>query len=756
MKKPLLYLLVLLVAVFSTSCTQSSKGTFEVGDKTFLLNGEPFVVKAAEIHYPRIPKEYWEHRIKMSKALGMNTICLYVFWNFHEPEEGKYDFTGQKDIAAFCRMAQENGMYVIVRPGPYVCAEWEMGGLPWWLLKKEDIKLREQDPYYMERVKLFMNEVGKQLADLQISKGGNIIMVQVENEYGSFGIDKPYIAAIRDMVKQAGFTGVPLFQCDWNSNFENNALDDLLWTVNFGTGANIDQQFERLKELRPNTPLMCSEFWSGWFDHWGRKHETRDAGVMVSGIKDMLDRHISFSLYMAHGGTTFGHWGGANSPAYSAMCSSYDYDAPISEAGWVTPKFDSIRNVIRKYVTYDVPEAPAPIPLIEIPSISLTKVADVLALAKEGEPVASPTPLTFEQLNQGYGYVLYSTHFNQPLKGRLEIPGLRDYATIYVDGERVGELNRCFNQYAMEIDIPFNATLDILVENMGRINYGEEIVRNTKGIISPVKINGSEISDWKMYKLPMDRMPALASGEPYVYKNGSPEVAALGNKPVLYEGTFHLSDTGDTFIDMEDWGKGIIFINGINIGRYWYAGPQQTLYIPDVWLNKGENKIVIYEQLNNDRKSSVRTVKTPVLTKLKKITAMEKKNRLMEKTVSPFSVDETMRRIEEIIKSQGGSVFAMFDHGRNASEVGMKLPPNKVIVFGSPKVGTLLMQQDPSISLELPLRISVWEDADGKVWIGSPNLETIASEYGMENSGVIEKMQEAVTNIVSKSIAGSR
>ena len=204
MKKPLLYLLILLVTVFSTSCSQSSKETFEIGDKTFLLNGKPFVVKAAEIHYPRIPKEYWEHRIKMCKALGMNTICLYVFWNFHEPEEGKYDFTGQKDIAAFCRLAQENGMYVIVRPGPYVCAEWEMGGLPWWLLKKKDIKLREQDPYYMERVKLFMNEVGKQLTDLQISKGGNIIMVQVENEYGSFGIDKPYIAEIRDIVKQAG------------------------------------------------------------------------------------------------------------------------------------------------------------------------------------------------------------------------------------------------------------------------------------------------------------------------------------------------------------------------------------------------------------------------------------------------------------------------------------------------------------------------------------------------------------------------
>ena len=208
MKKPLLYLLILVVAVLGSSCSQSSEGTFEVGKNTFLLNGKPFVVKAAEIHYPRIPKEYWEHRIKMCKALGMNTICLYVFWNFHEPEEGRYDFAGQKDIAAFCRLAQENGMYVIVRPGPYVCAEWEMGGLPWWLLKKKDIKLREQDPYYMERVKLFLNEVGKQLADLQISKGGNIIMVQVENEYGAFGIDKPYISEIRDMVKQAGFTGV--------------------------------------------------------------------------------------------------------------------------------------------------------------------------------------------------------------------------------------------------------------------------------------------------------------------------------------------------------------------------------------------------------------------------------------------------------------------------------------------------------------------------------------------------------------------
>lgn len=225
-----------------------------------------------------------------------------------------------------------------------------MGGLPWWLLKKEDIQLRSNDPYFLERTQIFMNEIGKELADLQITKGGNIIMVQVENEYGSYATDKEYIANIRDIVKEAGFTDVPLFQCDWSSNFMNNALDDLLWTINFGTGANIDDQFRKLKEVRPDIPLMCSEFWSGWFDHWGRKHETRDAETMVAGLKDMLDRDISFSLYMTHGGTTFGHWGGANSPSYSAMCSSYDYDAPISEAGWTTPKYFAVRELLSNYL----------------------------------------------------------------------------------------------------------------------------------------------------------------------------------------------------------------------------------------------------------------------------------------------------------------------------------------------------------------------------------------------------------------------
>lgn len=326
-------------------------GTFAVGDKTFLLNGEPFVIKAAEMHYPRIPREYWEHRIQMCKALGMNTICLYIFWNLHEQTPDNFDFIGNNDISTFCRLAEKHGMYVIVRPGPYVCAEWEMGGLPWWLLKKEDVQLRSLDPYYMERVGKFMHQVGLQLADQQITRGGNIIMVQVENEFGSYGTDKPYVSAIRDTVR-ASFSEVLLFQCDWSNNFKRNGLDDLLLTINFGTGKDIDAQFAPLKEVRPNDPLMCSEFWSGWFDHWGRRHQTRSATVMVEGMREMLDKNISFSLYMTHGGTTFGHWGGAsnlggNNPVYSAMCSSYDYDALISEAGWATDKYDSLRQMLR-------------------------------------------------------------------------------------------------------------------------------------------------------------------------------------------------------------------------------------------------------------------------------------------------------------------------------------------------------------------------------------------------------------------------
>ena len=323
-----LALAALLTLSPATGFAAQKPGDFTVGNKTFLLNGQPFIVKAAEVHYPRIPRPYWEHRIQMCKALGMNAVCIYIFWNIHEQREGEFNFTGNNDVAEFCRLAQKNGLYVIVRPGPYVCAEWEMGGLPWWLLKKKDIRLRERDPYFMERVKIFEEKVGEQLKPLTIQNGGPIIMIQVENEYGSYGEDKPYVSEIRDCLRSIYGKELSLFQCDWSSNFEKNGLDDLTWTMNFGTGANIDQQFRRLGELRPNAPKMCSEFWSGWFDKWGARHETRPAKDMVDGMDEMLSKGISFSLYMTHGGTSFGHWAGANSPGFAPDVTSYDYDAP--------------------------------------------------------------------------------------------------------------------------------------------------------------------------------------------------------------------------------------------------------------------------------------------------------------------------------------------------------------------------------------------------------------------------------------------
>lgn len=595
-----------------SSCSQKTTGTFEAGKGTFLLNGDSMVVKAAEIHYPRIPEPYWEQRIESCKALGMNTICLYVFWNLHEQEEGKFDFTGNKDIAKFCRLAQKHGMYVIVRPGPYVCAEWEMGGLPWWLLKKQDVQLRSLDPYYMERVGIFMKEVGKQLADLQITRGGNIIMVQVENEFGSYGTDKPYVSAIRDLVREAGFTDVPLFQCDWSSNFTNNALDDLLWTVNFGTGANIEQQFKKLKELRPETPLMCSEFWSGWFDHWGRKHETRDAATMVSGIKDMLDRNISFSLYMTHGGTTFGWWGGANNPAYSAMCSSYDYDAPISEAGWLTPKYYQLRDLLQQYLPagQTLPEPPEAFPVIKVPAITEWEVAPLFDNLPDPKQTESVKPM--EQFDQGWGSILYRTTLKEDIEGTLHLDEMHDWAQVFADGQLLGRLDRRQGEFTLPLKSPLKkgTQLDILVEAMGRVNFDKSI-HDRKGITEKVEVisdgQATELKGWSVYNLP----PFYEFVSNKNYQKGQ-----VVNGPAYYRATFRLDKTGDTFLDMQTWGKGMVWVNGHAMGRFWEIGPQQTLYMPGCWLKEGENEIIVLD-LKGPAETKVVGLEKPILDMLR-------------------------------------------------------------------------------------------------------------------------------------------
>ena len=586
------------------------KGQFEIGKGTFLLNGEPIVIKAAEMHYTRIPKPYWEHRIQLCKALGMNSICLYVFWNIHEQEMGAFDFEGQNDIAEFCRIAQANDMLVIVRPGPYVCAEWEMGGLPWWLLKKQDIKLRSTDSFYMNRVARFMDELGKELADLQITRGGNIIMVQVENEFGAYGTDKPYVSAIRDQVRASGFNEVPLFQCDWASNFENNGLDDLLWTVNFGTGANIDKQFERLKSVRPDSPLMCSEFWSGWFDHWGRKHETRDATQMVNGLRDMLDRDISFSLYMTHGGTTFGHWGGANSPSYTAMCSSYDYDAPIGEWGNVTPKYHKLRSLMANYLDQGevLSEIPDSIPTMAIDNIKIHEIAPLFEnLPKQ---IRSHEVKPMEEFDQGWGTILYRTTLEEAkTQEELRIDELCDWGQIYLDGELLGYLDRRNGERSITIPAhPAGATLDILVEAMGRVNFGQAI-HDRKGITEKVVVRTrnytKELKDWEVYSY-------LPQHDFVVKNNNFRPFLKKEQMPAYYRGTFNLTERADTFIDLSKWGKGMVWVNGYAIGRFWEIGPQQTLYMPGCWLKEGENEIIVLDLLPSSS-AELKGLKLPIL-----------------------------------------------------------------------------------------------------------------------------------------------
>ncbi len=657
-----LALAALMTLMPATGFAAQKPGTFTTGDKTFLLNGQPFIVKAAEVHYPRIPRPYWEHRIKMCKALGMNAVCIYIFWNIHEQREGQFDFTGNNDVAEFCRLAQKNGLYVIVRPGPYVCAEWEMGGLPWWLLKKKDIRLRERDPYFMERVKIFEEKVGEQLKPLTIQNGGPIIMIQVENEYGSYGEDKPYVSEIRDCLREIykaptaptappsapeGATnaqqqsneapsgavgGAPLlFQCDWSSNFEKNGLDDLTWTMNFGTGANIDQQFRRLGELRPNAPKMCSEFWSGWFDKWGARHETRPAKDMVEGMDEMLSKGISFSLYMTHGGTSFGHWAGANSPGFAPDVTSYDYDAPINEYGLATPKFWELRKMMEKYDANGfplggrkggLPAVPkAPMPIITVPKFELTEFAPFMAAMTK--PV-NGAPKTFEEMDMGWGTMMYSTRLPEITSQSVLTGEFHDFAQVFIDNKYIGKIDRVKNEKSLTIPaVKKGAELIIIVEGMGRINFGRAI-KDFKGIVGNVTLT-TETDDvemvltpkqWMNVAIPDDYQTAVKALD--MVKGVNDQVAAgkvkgsvpalaftqgyegskkLGDimKPGYHRGYFNLKKVGDTFLNFETWGKGQVYVNGHAMGRIWSIGPQQTLYVPGCWLKKGKNEIIVLD-----------------------------------------------------------------------------------------------------------------------------------------------------------------
>lgn len=610
MKKSLFTLFLFLLLVVNT--TGQTKHTFAITEGNFVLDGKPIQIHSGEMHYARIPKPYWRHRLKMMKAMGLNAVATYVFWNYHETAPGVWDFkTGNRDIAEYIKIAQEEGLYVILRPGPYVCAEWEFGGYPWFLQKVPGMVIRGNNSQYLAATKSYFTALYGQVKKLLVSNGGPIIMVQGENEFGSYVAQrkdiplaehKKYSAAVFQQLKDVGFN-VPFFTSDGSWLFEGGALPGALPT------ANGEDDVAKLKEVvnqynGGKGPYMVAEFYPGWLDHWAEEFPKVATESVVKQTQKYLDAGVSFNYYMVHGGTNFGFTSGANYDGNHDIqpdLTTYDYDAPISEAGWATEKYNALRNILQYPKT---PAVPAKIPVITIPNIQLTKAVSLEYLKSKIKPITGDTPLTFEELNQGHGYVWYSKKFKQPISGKLELKGLRDYAIVYVNGIKVAELNRYYKKYDCMIDVPFNATLDIIVENMGRINYGADIINSTKGIISPVIINGQTITgDWNMYSLPMDVVPNLTDAK---------NVAKIG-LPTVYQGTFNLSTTGDTFLDMRDWGKGIIFINGINIGRYWSVGPQQTLYVPGCWLKEGSNEIVIFEQKNDKIQSSVGTMDTPIL-----------------------------------------------------------------------------------------------------------------------------------------------
>ncbi|MTK54631.1 beta-galactosidase family protein [Paludibacter sp.] len=613
MLKKITVLILMVLAGASVGFAQKKSHTFQIANGQFLYDGKAVQIHSGEMHYPRVPKEYWRHRMQMMKAMGLNAVSTCVFWNYHNTAPGVWDFKSEnRDLAQYIKTAQEVGLFVILRPGPYVCAEWEFGGYPWWLQNNKNIAIRNNQPF-LDSCKVYVNKLAEQVRNLQVTHGGPIIMVQVENEFGSYmsqRTDIPreqhrqYYLSVMKMLKDAGFDA-PMFTSDGSWLFDNGAIEGVLPTANGED--NIDNLKKSVDKHYPGGPYMVAEFYPGWIDHWAEPFTHIEPDQTVKQAEKYLQNGISFSFYMIHGGTNFGFTAGANYNEEHAIqpdITSYDYDAPISEAGWATPKYMALRELIKKSVNYPVPEIPARIPVITVPDIKFEKSTNLFDWKKSIKPVYNDTPMSFEQLGQGSGYVLYSKRFTQPLNGKMTIPGIRDYALVYVNGKKVGELNRQNNQFDLEVNIPFNGRLDILVENMGRINYGAEIPNNTKGIISAVKINDFEITgNWEMYKIPMDKTPEIVA-------NATPAKSGL---PAIYSSSFSVDKAGDMFLDMRGWGKGIVFVNGHNLGRYWKVGPQQTLYLPGCWLINGTNQIVIFEQQNDNVPSVVKSVEQPVL-----------------------------------------------------------------------------------------------------------------------------------------------
>jgi beta-galactosidase len=501
-----------------------------------------------------------------------------------------YDFSGNNDIAEFIRIAKEEGLWVVLRPSPYVCAEWEFGGYPWWLLKDRQIQVRSTDMKFMSVYSRYINALAKQLIPLQITHGGNILMIQIENEYGSYSNDKTYLDLNRKIFREAGFDGI-LFTCDGAEKMPDGYLPGYLPAVN---GLEDPAQVKALinKYHNGKGPYYVAEWYPGWFDDWGKKHADVSAEQSAKTLDQLLTAGISVNMYMFHGGTTRGFMNGANmnkDNPYSPQVSSYDYDAPLDEAGNPTEKFYAFRKVIANHLPAGetLPPVPEAKPAIKIPDIALDQYADVFSQLPK--PETADQPLPFEDLDQAYGFVLYRTKIKKG--GLLKLKELRDYAQVYVDGKYLGSLDRRLKQDSMNLTgISPDAVLDLWVENNGRINYGPFLNDNRHGITESVSIDGRNISGWKMYRFPFKTVEKFSFSKNKDQKTGH---------PALYKGSFTLQQLGDTYLDLRTFGKGFVFLNGRNLGKYWNIGPQQTVYVPASWLKKGRNEVIVFDELKS-------------------------------------------------------------------------------------------------------------------------------------------------------------
>jgi beta-galactosidase len=589
----LTFIIVILLTTALFSQKLKSRHTFSLGTTEFLLDGNTFQIISGEMHPSRIPAAYWRNRIQMAKAMGCNTISVYIMWNYHELQEGVYDFdTENRNLAEFFKLVAEEGLWLIVRPGPYVCAEWEFGGIPPYLLRIPDIKLRCMDPRYMAAAERYMAKLAAVIKPFLITNGGPVLMLQVENEYGSFGNDRNYISRLKDVWVENGID-VPFFTGDGPTTYMLEAGTLPGCAVGLDSGSQLSH-FELAAKMNPGVPVFSSETYPGWLTHWGEKWAKTDTTDLLKEIKFLMDNKKSFNLYVIHGGTNFGYTAGANSggKGYEPDVTSYDYDAPITEQGQPTPKYMALRRLLGSYLPKGkkLPPVPESVPAYEIPSIGLTNFTSVWDNLPQ--PVSSVQPKPFEAYNQDYGFILYTTELIGHKKGKLTVTDLHDFATVFLNGEYIGSLDR--REGINSIDLPESKAarpvLEILVEGMGRINFAQNLI-DRKGITERVTLNGMTLMNWKVYNLPMD--------EKFIYNLRSSS-RNPGKKGIFYKGNFFLAAAGDTFLDISNFHKGIAWVNGHNLGRYWSIGPQKRLYCPASFLRQGTNEMMVFDLLQTE------------------------------------------------------------------------------------------------------------------------------------------------------------